>query len=64
MTVFLFPPCGGIAPLAASPLPISHIPTEYRRSSPDSGQDTQAVFESRLNMGGEEVAALRRRGLV
>lgn len=64
MTVSLPHPWGGVVPLVASPLRLSRTPVEYRRAPPALGQDTEEVLGSLLNMGDEEVAALRRRGIV
>ncbi len=64
MTVSLPHPCSGIVPLVASPLRLSRTPVEYRRAPPALGQDTGEVLGSLLNMDDEEVAVLRRRGIV
>lgn len=64
MTVQLPHPWGGVVPLVASPLRLSRTPVEYRRAPPALGQDTEEVLRSLLAMSAEEVAALRRRGIV
>ncbi len=50
--------------MTANPIRMSLTPVEYRHAPPTLGHDTEAVLADLLNMGGAEVAELRRRGIV
>ena len=50
--------------MTANPIRMSQTPVEYRHAPPTLGQDTDAVLADLLDMGGDEVADLRRRGVV
>ncbi len=50
--------------LIASPIRMSATPPSYRRPPPTLGQHTDEVLEGLLGMGGDELAALRGRGVI
>ncbi len=50
--------------LIASPIRMSATPPSYRRPPPTLGQHTDEVLEGLLDMGGDELAALRGRGVI
>ncbi len=51
-------------PLIASPIKMSKTPPAYRHAPPICGQHTDEVLDELLGIGGEELAALRGRGIV
>ena len=54
----------GAIPLIASPIEMSATPPEYRQAPPTLGQHTGEVLGELLEMGEEEIAALRKDGVV
>ena len=50
--------------LIGNPIKFSETPVQYRRPPPTRGQDTDEVLEELLDLGPEEIAALRDRGVV
>ena len=48
----------------ASPLRLSRTPPAYRRPPPALGADTEAVLAEQLGLGTEELARLRRAGVI
>ncbi|MDP6786205.1 MAG: CaiB/BaiF CoA-transferase family protein [Rhodospirillales bacterium] len=51
-------------PLIASPIKMSDTPPEYRRAPPILGQHTGEVLSEMLGLGADEVAALKKDGVV
>jgi len=66
MTVDLPHPAAGGKPtrLIASPIKLSETPVEYRRAPPTLGEHTEEVLRELLDLGENEVRALRERGVV
>ena len=61
-------PCPGAqdgkVDLIGNPIKMSETPVEYRRPPPTLGQDTDAVLSELLELGQEEITALRDKGVV
>jgi len=55
---------GGRGDLIGNPIKFTETPVEYRRAPPTIGQDTDAVLDELLDLGPEDVAALRAKGVV
>jgi crotonobetainyl-CoA:carnitine CoA-transferase CaiB-like acyl-CoA transferase len=51
-------------PVVASPIRLSRTPVRYERPPPAVGEHTREILEEVLGMTGDEVAALRARGVV
>ena len=66
MTVDLPHPAAGGKPtrLIASPIKLSETSVEYRRAPPTLGEHTEEVLRELLDLGENEVRALRERGVV
>ena len=54
----------GSADLIGNPIKFSETPIEYRRAPPKVGQDTEAVLGELLDLGPDDVAALRTKGVI
>jgi crotonobetainyl-CoA:carnitine CoA-transferase CaiB-like acyl-CoA transferase len=63
MTIDLPHPLAGHVRLVASPMKLGATPVQYRRAPPLLGTDTDAVL-GELGFGADEVAALRRDGVI
>jgi crotonobetainyl-CoA:carnitine CoA-transferase CaiB-like acyl-CoA transferase len=57
-------PEAGTLPLLANPMKLSATPPSYPLPPPMLGQHTDAVLSGLLSMSSEEVAALRRAGVI
>jgi crotonobetainyl-CoA:carnitine CoA-transferase CaiB-like acyl-CoA transferase len=57
-------PLAGPLPLVGNPLRLSKTPVQYGMPPPLLGQHTDEVLRDLLNLTPEEVAALRRSGVV
>ena len=61
-------PCPGIkdgkVDLIGNPIKFSQTPVQYRRPPPTLGQDTDQVLGELLDLGPEEIAALRDKGVI
>ena len=59
-------PATGEAPvhLIASPIRMSKTEAEYRHAPPLLGQHIEEVLKQLLDMGADEVAELRQRGII
>ncbi len=55
---------GGTVDLIGNPIKFSETPIEYRRPPPTVGQDTEAVLGELLDLGLDDVAALRAKGVI
>ena len=55
---------GGTTPQVASPLRLSATPVEYRNAPPLLGEHTDTVLQRLLQLSTEQVAALRRAGVL
>lgn len=55
---------GGTTPQVASPLRLSATPVEYRNAPPLLGEHTDAVLQRLLQLSAEQVAELRRAGVL
>ena len=63
MTVELPHPVAASIRVVASPIKLSATPVQYRRAPPLLGADTDAVL-GELGLGADEIAELRRRGVL
>ncbi len=57
-------PLSGSVPSVASPMRFSETPVEYERAPPLLGQHTDDVLRTVLDMGVDDIAALRAAGVV
>jgi crotonobetainyl-CoA:carnitine CoA-transferase CaiB-like acyl-CoA transferase len=64
LTVTMQHPSVGEMQLAASPLRLSRTPPEYRNAPPLLGEHNDEVLTSLLNLKAEELASLRKAGIV
>ena len=55
---------GGHADLIGNPIKFSATPIEYRQHPPRVGQDTEVVLGELLDLGPDDVAALRAKGII
>ncbi len=55
---------GVTTPTIASPLRLNGSPVEYRQAPPALGEHTDAILSGWLGKGAEEIADLRKRGIV
>jgi crotonobetainyl-CoA:carnitine CoA-transferase CaiB-like acyl-CoA transferase len=55
---------GGTVDLIGNPIKFSETPVDYRRAPPTVGKDTDEVFAELLNLGPDDIAALRAKGVV
>ncbi len=55
---------GGHADLIGNPIKFSATPVDYRLPPPQMGQDTEAVLDELLDLGPDDVAALRAKGII
>jgi crotonobetainyl-CoA:carnitine CoA-transferase CaiB-like acyl-CoA transferase len=54
----------GKVDLIGNPIKFSKTPVEYRFAPPRAGQDSDAVLEELLDLGPEERARLREKGII
>ena len=57
-------PLGGTVPQVASPIRLSETPVQYRNAPPLLGEHSEQVLRQWLGLDAEQVAALRRAGVV
>jgi crotonobetainyl-CoA:carnitine CoA-transferase CaiB-like acyl-CoA transferase len=57
-------PVAGVLPMLASPLRMSASPVRYRSAPPLLGQHTAEILQERLGLGAEDLARLRRDGVI
>ena len=57
-------PLGGTVPQVASPIRLSATPVQYRNAPPLLGEHSEQVLRQWLGLDAEQVAALRRAGVV
>ncbi len=55
---------GGKVDLIGNPIKFSETPVDYRLAPPKVGQDTETVLDELLDLGPDDIAALRARGVV
>jgi len=55
---------GGSVDLIGNPIKFSETPVDYRLAPPKVGQDTEAVLDELLDLGPDDVAALRAKGVI
>jgi crotonobetainyl-CoA:carnitine CoA-transferase CaiB-like acyl-CoA transferase len=64
MQISMEHPQAGRVPLVASPMRLSETPVQYRRSPPQLGQHTSEVLQELLGLSTEDIADLKRSGVV
>jgi crotonobetainyl-CoA:carnitine CoA-transferase CaiB-like acyl-CoA transferase len=57
-------PDGGTVQVVANPVRLSETPADYRIAPPALGQHTDEVLSGLLGLGADELADLRRRGVI
>jgi crotonobetainyl-CoA:carnitine CoA-transferase CaiB-like acyl-CoA transferase len=57
-------PSGGTVPMVANPIRLSATPAAYDLAPPLLGQHTKEILSERLGMTAEQIADLRRMGVV
>lgn len=55
---------GTIVPTTAFPVKLSETPASYRAAPPVLGADTEAVLAQELGFSGDQIAALRKKGII